>query len=211
LYRTGDFTARDRADESLTGAVGTSPDRAFIAKSGRALGFLVRITTLAISAFCFCTGSSSLAQDLVYRQVCRAAPAMAPPRASLCATVAAQFAAAQSQDRVPGRFVVTSRSSNHDLGDQTHGRRLGQEGFLAVIQSPPWSSTSAWSGPPPPQSTVKKPSSSLSRWLNRVAPFNLTKIGGSRIGLRRRGARRRGDQCVASCALWVEGNPRPLI
>jgi hypothetical protein len=128
-----------------------------------------------------------------------------------CATVAAQFAAAQSQDRVPGRFAVTSGSSNHDLGDQTHGQRLGQEGFLAVIQSPPWSSTSAWSGPPPPQSEVKKPSSSLSRWLNRVAPFNVTKIGGSRIGLRRRGARRRGDRSVASCALWVEENPRPLI
>jgi hypothetical protein len=95
-----------------------------------------------------------------------------------CATVAAQFAAAQSQDRVPGRFAVTSGSSNHDLGDQTHGRRLGQDGFLAVIQSPPWSSTSVWSGPPPPQSEVKKPSSSLSRWVNRVAPFNLTKIGG---------------------------------
>ena len=185
MYRTGDFTARDRADESLTSAVGTSPDQAFIAKSGRAPGFLVRITTLAISAFCF---YKSLPQPLA-SPLCFPGRAIITParhsrcreeriREGGCATVAAQFAAAQSQDRVPGRFVVTSRSSNHDLGDQTHGRRLGQEGFLAVIQSPPWSSTSAWSGPPPPQSEVKKPSSSLSRWVNRVAPFNLTKIGG---------------------------------
>jgi hypothetical protein len=56
--RWGFHSAR-QADELWTGAVGISPDRAFIAKSSRASGILVRITTLVVSVLYFCAGSSS--------------------------------------------------------------------------------------------------------------------------------------------------------